>query len=465
MVRMACVAAGRQVCPKSSETTETTLPSYAVPGGFGRRLALSGILALGSAAALAVFVMPDRAVIAPPPAVEPVPVALPSAEPQPVPLPALTEVELRRGDTLLDVLQQAGIGPAEAHAAVGSLREVTNLRRLQIGQRLGLALEPGGSADAMLAQLVLPLDATTEIHLVRGEDGGFAASSVARTLRSSAVAVAAPIDDSFYAAGRGAGLSPQILAQMIRLLSWDVDFQRDLHPGDRLEVVYQRLLDEDGEHVADGELDFVGLASGTRVIEAYRHASGEGRSDFYDRHGRSLRKWLLRTPVDGARLSSGFGARRHPILGYTRLHRGVDFAAPKGTPVLAAGAGVVEAAGRNRGYGNYVRLRHNRDFVTAYAHLARFAPGLRPGHRVEQGQVIGFVGATGLATGPHLHYELLEAGRAIDPMSVDLAGGEALQGAELARFATRRDVIDRQRLAVGGLVAGGRPMDRPPAAL
>ena len=225
------------------------------------------------------------------------------------------------------------------------------------------------------------------------------------------MAVAAPIDDSFYAAGRDAGLSPQILAEMIRLLSWDVDFQRDLHPGDRLEVVYQRLLDEDGEHVADGELDFVGLRPATRVIEAYRHIAGEGRSDFYDRQGRSLRKWLLRTPVDGARLSSGFGARRHPILGYTRLHRGIDFAAPKGTPVLAAGAGVVEAAGRNRGYGNYVRLRHNRDFVTAYAHLAavraRTAAG-SPG-RARSGDRL--VGATGLATGPHLHYELLERPR------------------------------------------------------
>jgi murein DD-endopeptidase MepM/ murein hydrolase activator NlpD len=277
--------------------------------------------------------------------------------------------------------------------------------------------------------------------------------------------VAAPIEDSFYQAGRDAGLPAPTLARMIKLLSWDVDFQRDVHPGDRLEAVFRQLLNEDGESAGEGELDFVGLATGGRSIEAYRHDGPDGRSDYYDRQGRSLRKWLLKTPVDGARLSSGFGSRRHPVLGYTRMHRGIDFAAPQGTPVLAAGAGVIEAAGRNRGYGNYLRLRHNRGYATAYAHLARFAPGMRPGRRVEQGEVIGHVGATGLATGPHLHYELLVDGRQVNPLSVDLAGGEPLQGAELARFVARRDAIDRERRAAGGLVADGQPASRLPEAL
>jgi murein DD-endopeptidase MepM/ murein hydrolase activator NlpD len=258
---------------------------------------------------------------------------------------------------------------------------------------------------------------------------------------------------------------PATLAQMIKLLSWDVDFQRDLQPGDRMEAVFDQLLDEDGKQIGDGKLDFVGLATGRRVIEAYRHASSSGRTDYYDRLGRALRKWLLKTPVDGARLSSRFGARRHPILGYTRLHRGLDFAAPRGTPVLAAGAGEVEVAGRNRGYGNYLRLRHHRDYATVYAHLAGFAAGVRPGRRVEQGEVIGYVGATGLATGPHLHYELLQAGRPVDPLRMDFANGEPLQGAELARFTARRDAIDRRRRDAGGLVADGRPEEPPPAPL
>lgn len=380
-------------------------------------------------------------------------------------LPELAEVELRRGDTLLDVLSRAGIGSGEAHEAVGSLRAVTNLRRLKVGQRLELALDPTGGPEFLLARLVLPLDAATEIHLVRAEDGSFSASSVGRALRSETVTMAAAIESSFYGAGLDAGLPHATLAQMIKLLSWDVDFQRDLQPGDRLEAVYRRQLNEAGELAGVGVLEFVGLATGARAIQAYRFLAPDGSSEFYDRQGRSLRKWLLKTPVDGARLSSRFGPRRHPILGYTRMHQGIDFAAPKGTPILAAGAGVVELSGRNRGYGNYLRLRHNREYATAYGHLARFAVGMNPGRRVEQGEVIGYVGATGLATGPHLHYELLRAGRQINPLGVEVVGADPLRGPALRRFMARRDEIDRHRQTGGGLVAGGRPGDRPAASL
>ncbi|MGD9510894.1 MAG: peptidoglycan DD-metalloendopeptidase family protein [Geminicoccaceae bacterium] len=449
-------------------------------GNAVRRGLVRSILALGLMGSAAIFwlsrggeepppparaaapaVMPVTATVAALPAPPP---SQPSPEPA-VPPPVLAELELRRGDTLLDLLAEAGIGPAEAYQVVGSLREVADLRRLQIGQRVGVELDPAGAGEVVLARLVLPLDPSTEIHLVRGEDGGFAAESVARALRTRSVAVAAVIEDSFFAAGQGAGVPPQTLAEMIRLLSWDVDFQRDLHPGDRLEAVYRRLLDEAGRPVAEGDLDFVGLTTGERVIEAYRFAPDGGEADFYDREGRSVRKWLLRTVVDGARLSSGFGSRRHPILRYTRMHRGIDFAAPTGTPVLAAGSGVVEMAGRNRGYGNYVRLRHNASYATAYAHLSRYAPGLQRGRRVEQGEVIGYVGATGLATGPHLHYELLVDGRQVDPLGVDLVAGDPLRGAQLARFLARRDQIDRQRRAAVAPMADGRPPKQPPEAL
>ena len=387
--------------------------------------------------------------------------------PPTAPPPAtMAEVELRRGDTLLSVLERAGVAAGDAHAAVGTLREVADLRRLQIGQRLALALAPvGGGEDAVLARLVLPVDPATEVHLVRGHDGGFAARSVPRPLRGETVTVAVPIADSFYAAGAAAGLPPVTLAEMVKLLSWDVDFQRDIQPGDLLEAVHRRRLNESGELAGTGELAFVGLALTDRAIAAYRFVAPDGSVDYYDRDGRPLRKWLLRTPVDGARLSSGFGKRRHPILGYTRMHRGIDFAAPKGTPVFAAGAGVVEIAGRNRGYGNYVRVRHTGGYATAYAHLARFAPGLKPGRRVEQGEVIGLVGATGLATGPHLHYEVLYRGEQVNPLTLDAMQGEPLRGNALRAFMAVRAAIDREREDAGGPVADGRPKDRPPAPL
>ncbi|MEK0084444.1 peptidoglycan DD-metalloendopeptidase family protein [Benzoatithermus flavus] len=377
------------------------------------------------------------------------PAAIPRAKPVDQPAaaemaaPARAEVEVQRGDTLLDILTRAGIESVEAQDAVSSLRKVTNLRRLRIGQRLALEVEPG--EGQRLARLVLPVDAAKEVHLVREEDGSFAARSVERPLQREMVRVRAAIADSVYEAARDAGLPAAIMGQMIKLLSWDVDFQRDVHPGDRFESVFERRVNEKGEMAAAGDLLFVGLDTQERRIEAYRYTTSDGRTSFFDRDGRALRKWLLKTPIDGARLTSTFGMRRHPVLGYTRMHKGIDFAAPPGTPILAAGDGEIEFAGRSSGYGKYVRIRHSREYSTAYAHMSRFAPGLRRGKHVRQGEVIGYVGTTGLSTGPHLHYELLVNGEQVNPLSVKVALTDRLQGAELKRFLALRAEIDKLR--------------------
>jgi murein DD-endopeptidase MepM/ murein hydrolase activator NlpD len=367
--------------------------------------------------------------------------ALPAAS-----APAETEVEIRRGDTLMDVLTRAGVELGEAHDAVGDLRRVANLRRLQIGTRLALALDGSRDEPRRLARLVLPVDAAREVRLVRAAGGGFAASSVERPLQLETARVAGAIADSVYGAARAAGLPNRTLAEMIKLLSWDVDFQRDIHPGDRFEAVYERRLNEDGAFAAAGDLLFVGLDTRERDVEAYRFAAADGDATYYDRDGRALRKWLLRTPIDGAKLSSKFGPRRHPVLGYTRIHKGIDFAAPTGTPILAAGDGVVDFAGRNKGYGNYVRVRHDGEYSTAYAHLSRFPKGMRRGLRINQGDVIGYVGSSGLSTGPHLHYEVLQRGAQVNPLAVKAATfADRLRGAELSRFLALRDRIDELR--------------------
>ena len=192
-----------------------------------------------------------------------------------------------------------------------------------------------------------------------------------------------------------------------------------------------------------------------RAIEAYRYTNRDGSTGYYDGEGRPLRKWLLRTPVDGARLSSLFGPRRHPVLRFTRMHKGIDFAASTGTPIFAAADGQIEVQGRNRGYGKYVRIRHTSDYSTAYAHLSRFAAGLKAGRRVQQGQVIGYVGSSGLATGPHLHYEVLKGGTQVNPMGLKLAAAGALAGPDLRRFRQVRAELDELRgnLAGGSVVA------------
>jgi len=234
------------------------------------------------------------------------------------------------------------------------------------------------------------------------------------------------------------------VSAIVKLFSWDVDFQRDVQPGDHFAAIYDHMTDDAGNAAGLGVIAYAALELNGRVIKAYRFKRSDGSVDYYNEDGRPLRKWLLRTPVDGARLSSRFGARRHPILGYTRMHKGVDFAAASGTPIYAAGDGRVEVVGRNKGYGNYVRIRHNAEYSTAYGHMSRFAKGLRRGQMVKQGTIIGYVGATGLATGPHLHYEILQAGAQINPLSVKTIEQVQLAGADLRRFQDLKRGIAQQ---------------------
>jgi len=396
-------------------------------------------------------VIPAAVVLPPPmpspPAMGPAPTSPPATTtPRPAaPRVAPAEIEVRRGDTLLGILTRAGIGPGEAHDAVSSLRRVANLRRLRTGQRLALEIDAAGAAGQRLARLVWPLDGARELHLVRDHEGGFAARSIERPLTREPFRVHGRIAGSLYESARRAGMSGASLAEMIALLSWDLDLQREVQPGDRFEAVVERRLTEEGQVVGSSAVLFVGFESRERKIAAYRFVAPDGRADFYDREGHALRKWLLRTPVDGARLSSAFGPRRHPVLGYTRMHKGVDFAAPTGTPVIAAGDGTVAFAGRNRGYGNHVRLTHGADYGTAYAHLSRIAPGIKPGRKVRQGELIGQVGSTGLSTGPHLHYEVLHRDEPIDPVGVKASFAAELKGSALRRFLAQRDTVDALR--------------------
>ena len=231
--------------------------------------------------------------------------------------------------------------------------------------------------------------------------------------------------------------------ELIRAYSYSIDFQRDIQPGDQFEVLFDQEVNENGDVVRSKGVRFAMLTVSGQEIPIYRFETEHG-TDYYDPSGESIRRLLMRTPIDGARMSSGFGMRQHPILGYSRMHQGVDFAAPTGTPIYAAGNGVVEMAGWNGGYGNFVRIRHSGGIKTAYAHLNDFKSGLSQGDRVSQGDVIGYVGTTGQSTGPHLHYEVLRNGEQVDPMSLDLPTGDVLEGDERERFNHYVASVDRQ---------------------
>jgi murein DD-endopeptidase MepM/ murein hydrolase activator NlpD len=358
------------------------------------------------------------------------------------------QVTVRRGDTLMDILDRVGIAAPEAHAAVRSLQTVYDPRRLRAGQEL-LIRAAAAPADPSMRQLLgldFDLDFDHSVRVTRGPDGRYAAAKVARPQRHDLVHRAGVIDDSLYVSAERAALPQDVTINLIKLFSWDVDFQRDVRQGDRFETLFEEVSLEDGSGgTRGGDLLYAALSINGQLLEGYRFEPEDGAVAYFDRNGRSLRKFLMRTPIDGARLSSRFGMRKHPILGYTRMHQGVDFAAPTGTPIYAAGDGKVEVAKRNGGYGRYVRVRHTGEYSTAYGHMSRFAKGVAPGRRVQQGQVIGYVGATGRATGPHLHYEVLRNGTQINPLQIKQPANQQLAGAELDRFQAEVARIDRLR--------------------
>ncbi len=368
--------------------------------------------------------------------------------------PIARRLEVGRGDTLMAMLVGAGIPRAEAHEAIQRLRGRFDPRDLRPGQALLVELAPRAEGGVRLASLALDVDFARRLRLERTADGFAVRDMVLPVVRRPRL-VTGVVEDSLYVAGRARGVPDRVLMELVRLLSWDVDFQRDLQPGDRFEILWEELERTDGGARRVGEVLYGRLQVAGREIAFYRFERADGRVRYYGPDGRSLRKALLRTPVDGARISSRFGKRRHPILGYTRMHKGVDFAAPRGTPVYAAGDGVVTYAGRKGGYGIYARIRHNGRYATAYAHMSRLARGIRRGVRVRQGQVIGYVGSTGRSTGPHLHFEVLVDGRQVNPLRIRQPSSERLAGRELERFRRTVAAIDalRARLARTDLLA------------
>ncbi len=354
------------------------------------------------------------------------------------------------GDTLAGLLSRAGAGK-HTQAAISALTKHFNPRKFRKGQIVRVAYQPDFGSSATTGARIgafegfsLRPSVTKEINVLRGPDDRFQASITDRPLTTKIARAEGIIKSSLYVAGKRAGLPNSALAELIRAYSWDVDFQRDIRKGDAFQVMYDRITDEDDNLVKSDKINFATLTLSGKTIAAYRFESSDGHISYYNEKGLSARKALMRTPIDGARLSSGFGRRKHPILGYTKRHTGVDFAAPRGTPIYAAGNGTLTYAGNKGGYGRYIRIRHNGSYSTAYAHMKGFARGMRTGKRVNQGQIIGYVGTTGRSTGPHLHYEILHNGRHTNPLRVKMPSGKKLTGNDLKKFHKQRKKIDRQ---------------------
>ena len=364
------------------------------------------------------------------------------------PVDTSQSVIVQPGDTLMKLLIKAGIPRNQCIAVIRAMRKHYNPRSILPGQKITVTMRPGktDTSEAMLQKVALHANVERDVVVRREDDGKFQAVEVKHELRTTLVRGAGTIASNLYVAGRNAGLPPSILVEVMRIYSWDVDFQRDIQPGDGFDIVFERLTTETGDKVRDGAIVYAELRLGSATHTFYRFVDEHGESGYFNKNGQGARKPLLRTPVDGARLTSRYGRRRHPVLRYTRMHRGVDFAAARGTPVYAAGNGRIVYRGRKGAFGKFIKIRHNSQYQTAYAHLRSFRRGVTSGSRVKQGQIIGYVGSTGTATGPHLHFEVIVGGRQVNPLRVRLPSGRKLKGKQLAAFQAMRGALS-QRMA------------------
>jgi murein DD-endopeptidase MepM/ murein hydrolase activator NlpD len=354
-------------------------------------------------------------------------------------------LQVRDGDTLVGILESIGFDKTSVAYAIDQLRHVYDPSQLTIGQQIKVAYsaEEKEALPPELVSLNIRLNSHEEVTMKRQIDGNFLTEQQERKVETRQVKVHGTIQDTLYGSAQEAGLPASVLASLIKLYSYDVDFQRDIKKGNSFTVLFEEIVDTDSEKVVEyGNITYAQMDINNESLEAYRYLASDGEARYYDALGRSIEKSLLKTPMDGAKVTSGFGNRRHPILGFNRMHKGIDFGAPAGTPVYAAGDGKITFLGRNGNYGNYIKITHRENYASAYAHLKGFKSGLKKNSPVRQGDIIGYVGTTGMSTGPHLHYELLLSNRQVNPLSIKSVPGDKLSGSKFARFEKYKQYVE-----------------------
>jgi murein DD-endopeptidase MepM/ murein hydrolase activator NlpD len=343
--------------------------------------------------------------------------------------PSHKRLTVSKGDTLSTLFSKAGLSSNDLHDAVNSSKDAKRFSRLNIGQVLEFDLSPNGQLKRLQSQLSelesISLDKTAQGYAFKRE-------MIKPDVRTTYTR--GTINNSLSQSGQRAGLSHSLTMEMANVFGYDIDFSEDIRQGDEFELVYeQKVINH--KVIGNGSILSARFINRGKTFTAIRYTNKQGVSSYYTADGNSMRKAFIRSPVDFARISSGFSmGRRHPILNKMRAHKGIDYAAPRGTPIKAAGDGRVTLAGRQGGYGNVVTIQHNNSYKTLYAHMQGFAKGVKTGARVKQGQVIGYIGTTGLSTGPHLHYEFQVKGTHVNPLSIKTAMADPINKAEKARF-------------------------------
>ena len=373
--------------------------------------------------------------------------------------PENIEVKVRRGETLEAAVERAGVTPQDARDVVGVLGSAFDTVNIKAGLAFDAAVArpQDRRGSARLIGLSMRTSPVTAITVSRTFDGALRLRELEEKVSQETTVAVGEMQGSLYESAARAGATPAVTAEVVKLFAHKLDFSRDIKPGDDFSLVFDRTVTDSGRTIEVGDLLYAEIEAKGQKTRFYRFDRGDGKAQYFDENGKNIKGFLLRTPVDGARMTSSFGMRRHPILGYRKAHQGIDFGAGTGTPVVAAGDGVVVEARRWGGYGNWVRVRHSGGWETGYAHLSRFGKGIRAGQRVRQGQVIAYVGSTGRSTGPHLHYEVWLKGRRINPVGAKVPQGTILSGRELAAFRAQKARIDGLLDAEAGTQYASKP--------
>lgn len=348
------------------------------------------------------------------------------------------EITIKSGDTLISVLMNLGLSREKSNNLFYALKKHYDPRDLKVGQKLkaNLSINNRTQEVVSLNRLIVEPTIGERVIAVLNKQNEYEVTMAKDELIEEINSATGPISGTLSASMNSQGVPNRIIHNFISIFSYAVDFRRDVRKGDKFEIVYETYLDSEGKTVKSGNIIYAALLLRNDKIAMYRFKSANGAVDYYTEKGMALKKTLDKKPMafKNARISSPFGKRYHPILKRHKIHWGVDYAAPKGTAIYAAGDGVVQVAKYNGSYGNYIKIRHNSEFSTAYGHMQRFAKGIRPGVRVKQGQIIAYVGSTGRSTGPHLHYEVIQNGRRVNPRTIRAATGENLSGNNLKNF-------------------------------
>ena len=347
--------------------------------------------------------------------------------------------KIKPGETFDKILEYYSVDKQEVFKIKNSLKKKTNLNKLNTKQIIQFNLD---KTNNKITEFYFQISNTEKIFLNRNiENDSFNEEIISIKLNKKIVYKENLILQSLYKAATDEDIPANIIIEYAGIYGFQVDFQRDVRKKDKFQIMYEVFLNEKNETVETGEILFANLKLSGQDNSLY-YFDQEGSEGHYDKNGKSVKKALMKTPINGARLSSPFGMRKHPIDGYNKMHRGTDFAAPMGTPIMASGDGVVKKAGWCGGGGNCVKIKHNSTYQTVYAHMSKFARGIKSGVRVKQGQTIGYVGSTGKSTGPHLHYEVIVNGKKVNSQKLKLPSGKILKGNERKIFETKKIKID-----------------------